>query len=146
MSISPSKPIKLKMATAWRTYNGGSKIREWHGEAGSPDNNFPEEWIMSTVRARNSGREDIVEGISMLEDEEISLLDFIESDPERILGSEHYAKYGSKLGVLVKIIDSAERLTVQVHPTREKARAHRGGHYQDRGHRAYACRADRKVP
>ncbi len=122
MSISLSEPIKLGMATAWRTYTGGSRIRELHGEAGTPDNNFPEEWIMSTVRARNSGREDIVEGISMIEGENISLLELIESDPERALGKEHYQRYGTNLGVLVKIIDSAERLTVQVHPTRKKAK------------------------
>ena len=122
MTPSLSKPIKLSMATAWRTYNGGSKIRELHGEAGTEDNNFPEEWIMSTVRARNSGREDIVEGISMLEGYDISLAELIESDPVGALGRDHYERYGSKLGVLVKIIDSAERLTVQVHPTREKAK------------------------
>ena len=121
MSVSLSQPIKLRMATAWRTYTGGSKIRELHGMKGTADDNFPEEWIMSTVRARNSGREDIVEGISMLADEDISLAELIESDPERALGKKHFEKYGSKLGVLVKIIDSAERLTVQVHPTREKA-------------------------
>lgn len=122
MSISLSAPIKLRMATAWRTYTGGSRIRELHGECGSEDNNFPEEWIMSTVRARNSGREDIVEGISMLEDEDISLSELISSDPIGALGKAHYEKYGESLGVLVKIIDSAERLTVQVHPTRDKAR------------------------
>lgn len=123
MTASLSHPIKLSMATAWRTYTGGSKIRELHGELGTDDNNFPEEWIMSTVRARNSGREDIVEGINMVEGEDISLLELIESDPENALGREHFERYGSKLGVLVKIIDSAERLTVQVHPTREKAKA-----------------------
>ncbi|MBR2929788.1 MAG: class I mannose-6-phosphate isomerase [Clostridia bacterium] len=121
MSISLNHPIKLRMATAWRTYTGGSKIRELHGEGGTEDNNFPEEWIMSTVRARNSGREDIVEGINMLEDEDISLAELIERDPVSALGREHSEKYGTSLGVLVKIIDSAERLTVQVHPTREKA-------------------------
>ena len=122
MTPSLSHPIKLSMATAWRTYTGGSNIRKMHGEIGSVDNNFPEEWIMSTVRARNSGRENIVEGISMIDGEDISLSELIESDPVATLGKEHYEKYGTKLGVLVKIIDSAERLTVQVHPTREKAK------------------------
>ena len=123
MSVSLTEPIKLSMARAWRTYVGGSRIREMHGEAGTQDDNFPEEWIMSTVRARNSGREDIVEGISILEGQDLSLLELVESDPVRALGASHYEKYGTKLGVLVKLIDSAERLTVQVHPTRETARA-----------------------
>ena len=77
---------------------------------------------MSTVRARNSGREDIVEGISFLEESEQTLAELIEQYPEQMLGKEHYEKYGNKLGVLVKLIDAGERLTVQVHPTREKAR------------------------
>lgn len=121
MSVDLKQPIPLKMATAWRTYIGGSKIRELHGEKNTNDDNFPEEWIMSTVSARNSGREHIVEGISYLKDEDITLAEFIERNPVDILGREHYEKYGAELGVLVKLIDSAERLTVQVHPTREKA-------------------------
>ena len=58
----------------------------------------------------------------MVEGTEVSLAQFIDENPEEILGKKHYAKYGNKLGVLVKLIDSAERLTIQVHPTREKAR------------------------
>lgn len=123
MTLSPEEPIKLQMATAWRTYTGGSSIRALHGEEGTPDDHFPEEWIMSTVRARNAGREDIVEGISMLSDADLSLRELIDKAPKEMLGEAHYQKYGAELGVLVKLIDSAERLTVQVHPTREKARA-----------------------
>ena len=78
---------------------------------------------MSTVAARNSGREHIVEGLSVVEGTDISLAQLIDENPEEILGKKHYARYGNKLGVLVKLIDSAERLTIQVHPTREKARA-----------------------
>lgn len=121
MSVDLKQPIKLKMATAWRTYIGGSKIRQLHGETNAKDDNFPEEWIMSTVSARNSGREHIVEGISYLQEENITLAELIEGNPIDTLGKKHYEKYGAKLGVLVKLIDSAERLTVQVHPTRKKA-------------------------
>ena len=116
-----NKPIKLNRAGAWRTYTGGSLIEALHGNTDAPDTNFPEEWIMSTVRARNSGREDIVEGISFAKDGR-SLLDIIENNPALALGDAHTANYKSSLGVLVKLIDSAERLTIQVHPTREKAR------------------------
>ncbi len=122
MSTLFAEPIKLSMAKAWRTYLGGRRIREMHGASDTTDDNFPEEWIMSTVRARNSGREDIVEGVSMLADGSSSLSELIESDPVSALGERHFKKYGASLGVLVKIIDSAERLTVQVHPTRTKAR------------------------
>ena len=120
--IDITRPVKLKRAGAWRTYTGGSLIDKLHGKENTPDTNFPEEWIMSTVAARNSGREHIVEGLSMVEGTETSLAQLIDENPEEILGKKHYAKYSNKLGVLVKLIDSAERLTIQVHPTREKAR------------------------
>ncbi len=101
-----TKPIQLKSARAWRTYIGGKQIEELHGKKDAPDTNFPEEWLMSTVRARNAGREDIVEGLSYTLDGDIPLSDIA----------------GDDLGVLVKLIDSAERLTVQVHPTKKKAK------------------------
>lgn len=120
--IDLTKPIKLDRAGAWRTYSGGSLIDKLHGIENSEDTNFPEEWIMSTVRARNSGREDVVEGLSMVSGTELSLAQLIEENPEALLGKKHIEKFGKNLGVLVKIIDSAERLTIQVHPTKAKAK------------------------
>lgn len=122
MSAQLYEPVKLAFATAWRTYMGGSNIRALHGQADTEDDYFPEEWIMSTVRARNSGREHIVEGQNMLADSSMSFAQLIEENPVAMLGQEHYDAYGAQLGVLVKLIDSYERLTVQVHPTREMAR------------------------
>ena len=121
MSINLKRPVKLSRAGAWRTYTGGSLIEALHGNENVPDSNFPEEWIMSTVAARNSGREHIVEGISMVEDSDISLAQLINDNPQECLGKTHIAKYGNTPGVLVKLIDSAERLTIQVHPTNKKA-------------------------
>ena len=120
--IDITKPIKLDRAGAWRTYSGGSLIDKLHGIVNSEDTNFPEEWIMSTVRARNSGREDIVEGLSMVSGSDVSLAELIDKYSDELLGSKHIEKFGKNLGVLVKIIDSAERLTIQVHPTKAKAR------------------------
>ncbi len=120
--IDLKKPIKLSRTGAWRTYTGGSLIDALHGINDAEDTNFPEEWIMSTVRARNSGREDIVEGISFVNGTDITLADVVNENPEHTLGKRHIERFGNNLGVLVKIIDSAERLTIQVHPTKEKAR------------------------
>lgn len=116
-----NKPIKLCAERAWRTYLGGKLIEKLHGNIGACDTNFPEEWLMSVVRAKNPGREDIVEGLSRTEDGRF-LKDIISEAPETILGISHYQKYGSELGVLVKILDAGERLGIQVHPTREKAK------------------------
>ena len=123
MSINLKRPIKLSRASAWRTYIGGKLIGQLHGDENAVDTNFPEEWIMSTVTARNSGREHIVEGISIIEGTDISLKDLIAKNTVECLGKAHTEKFGATPGVLVKLLDSAERLTIQVHPTREKAKA-----------------------
>lgn len=116
------RPVKLTSARAWRTYIGGSQIDKIHGTDGSKDTHFPEEWIMSTVSARNAGREDIIEGICFLDDDRSkSLKEYIEADPVAALGKKHVDRTGVSTGVLVKVIDAAERLTVQVHPNKEKA-------------------------
>ncbi len=126
--IEINRPIKLSRAGAWRTYIGGKLINKLHG-IDSADDNFPEEWIMSTVSARNAGREHIVEGLSMVSNTDLSLADLIKENPKELLGEKHYANYASSLGVLVKLIDAAERLTIQVHPTREKAKELFGSTY-----------------
>ena len=59
MENSFNKPVRLKTSRAWRTYLGGAMISALHGEEGE-DGHFPEEWLMSTVTARNAGREHIV--------------------------------------------------------------------------------------
>ena len=113
-------PIKLLPASAWRSYLGGKMIAELHGKT-AEDDHFPEEWIISTVTARNVGREHIVEGLSMTPDG-VSLKELIEKDPEKMLGKAHFERYGSTTGVLLKLLDAAVRLAVQVHPSKEKAK------------------------
>lgn len=115
--------IELARAEAWRTYLGGALLGRLHGECGREDNHFPEEWIMSVVSARNEGREMYMdEGMSYLgEDENRTLKELLDTEPEMFLGKEHAAVYGAQPGVLIKLIDAAERLTIQVHPSRLKA-------------------------
>lgn len=121
MSIDLTKPLKLAPARAWRTYIGGTMLDALHGVPTEGDTNFPEEWIMSVVSARNSGREGIVEGISFIEGTDVTLKELIEQHPEDMLGKAHIHRYGITTGVLVKLIDAGERLTVQVHPTKAAA-------------------------
>lgn len=113
-------PIPLQGATAWRTYLGGKCIRQLHGLADATDDHFPEEWLTSVVSARNPGREAIVEGLSVAADGTL-LRDLLAADPEAMLGAAFAARFGSTPGVLVKLLDAAERLTIQVHPTAAQA-------------------------
>lgn len=115
-------PVLLDSARAWRTYIGGSLLDALHGDSSPEDTNFPEEWILSVVQARNSGRETITEGLSKLRGTDLTLKDYILHSPESLLGEKHFAKYGANPGVLIKIIDAGERLTVQVHPTKDAAK------------------------
>lgn len=117
MAIKYNNPMKLDNAKAWRTYLGGSLLSQLHGLDKGVDDHFPEEWIMSMTSARNVGREHILEGLSYLADDStLSLKSVISEQGALLLGQSHYEKYGSELGVLVKLIDSSERLTIQVHP------------------------------
>ncbi len=118
-------PILLDNPRAWRSYLGGALLDELHGAApcSGEISHFPEEWVLSTVTANNPGREDVVdEGLSHLAETGERLKSLIAIDPAAWLGSAHVARFGAQTGVLVKLIDSAERLTIQVHPDKEKAR------------------------
>lgn len=116
----------LQRAKAWRSYRGGAMIGAFFGEEGASDGHYPEEWIASVVPARNLGRPvtDPPEGLSMLKDNpQQSLRDLLAAEPVRLLGAEHVRRWGASPGVLFKIIDSAERLAIQVHPDRAMAAA-----------------------
>ena len=119
-----SLPLELDNPRAWRTYLGGSLIDRLHGAARPQDTHFPEEWIASTVRARNAGRENMTEeGLSHLRREpSVRLKDRIAGDAAAYLGDRHAQKHGGEMGVLIKLIDSAERLSIQVHPDKKRAR------------------------
>ncbi len=122
--------IKLTNERAWRTYIGGKLIDEFHGKIPGNDSHFPEEWIMSLTECRNAGREDVKnEGMSRDVLTGRLLSDIIGEDAEKLLGTRHYEKFGASTGVLIKLIDSAERLSIQVHPDKEKAKKYFGSAY-----------------
>ncbi len=120
--MNVAAPMRLDSARAWRTYTGGAMIDRINGTGDGTDSHFPEDWIMSTVRAINAGREDVVEGLNTIHGTETTLKDAIASDPAAMLGAAHAARWGGSPAVLVKLIDAAERLGVQCHPDKEKAR------------------------
>lgn len=106
----------LKENRVFRSYYGGKRLDRLYGKKVCEDSQFPEEWIASTVRAFNAGRENIVEGPGVCEDGTL-LSDKIQKNPIEFLGETQYDKYGSNMSILVKLLDSAERLFIQCHPT-----------------------------
>ena len=104
----------------YRSYYGGKNLDAFFGVEVPSVTQFPEEWIASLTRAYNPGREKIIEGYSYCREGE-TLKEIIDKDPISMLGDENYKKYGSKMPFLVKLLDSAERLFIQCHPTNEFA-------------------------
>jgi mannose-6-phosphate isomerase len=120
------KPYKLAKNRVWRTYTGGKSLEQWQGAGNPQDSSFPEEWVASTVIASNAGREELVEGLSLVVLEggyTILLKDLIDSHPVEMLGSSHVQQYGFNMALLVKVLDAGERLTIQVHPDRQFAKS-----------------------
>ncbi|MEP5254045.1 MAG: type I phosphomannose isomerase catalytic subunit [Maribacter dokdonensis] len=115
-------PLKQKSNRVWRTYEGGALIDRWKNHSPETDGQMPEQWIMSTVTARGNGRPEN-EGLSLIETSEgtFSLKELINANQELYLGEALAKKYGTT-GVLIKMLDSMERLTVQVHPDKAYAK------------------------
>ncbi len=120
-------PLKLTANRVWRVYQGGRLIDEMRSAPNPQDGNFPEDWTASDTQALNEGREHIVEGLSQValdDGSTVALRDLLRQAPAEYLGSEHVRRYGSRLALLVKLLDSAVRLQIQAHPTPEFSRRH----------------------
>lgn len=113
----------------WRTYLGGRTLEALGGADAPEDSHRPEDWIASTTRAVNPGTgHPADEGISRVEAGGVSLLltELYARHPDYMLGPAHLARFGPSGGFLVKFLDSAVRLHLQCHPTREFSRRHLG--------------------
>jgi mannose-6-phosphate isomerase len=115
------QPRRLAPTRVYRFYRGGLLIDRMRGETGA-DTDFPEDWVGSVTRASNPGRDEPLAGLSQLDDGSL-LRDAIAADPGGWLGPD--AARGST-GVLVKLLDAAERLPVHFHPDRAFAGEHFG--------------------
>lgn len=118
------RPLKLLENRVWRLYKGGGILDTFFGKKEMSDGHYPEDWIGSTVIANNSNESPKVEeGLSFIyvKGEKRSLESVLQQNAEELLGREHLSKYGANLGVLIKLLDAAIRLPIQVHPTRELA-------------------------
>lgn len=114
MSITSSPwkyPVFFRKNRVFRVYLGGKLMDAFVGDEGE-DSNYPEEWICSAVRAINPGHTDPLEGISLRTEDGMPFDALLQENKEGYLGARE------DLGVLVKFLDSAIRLPMQVHPTR----------------------------
>ena len=105
-----------------RAYFGGKRLDAFVGKDICEDGRYPEEWIASDVEAFNPDAPKENEGLSRCSDGTL-FRDVLRSAPEKLLGSRCVAMDGGKTSILVKLLDAAERLVIQCHPTVEFAKA-----------------------
>jgi mannose-6-phosphate isomerase len=111
------RPARVLPTRVYRFYRGGALIDRLRGEP-ERDGDHPEDWVGSVVHARNAGRDEPLAGLSRLADGTL-LRDAVEADPDG---------WGTP-NLLVKLLDSVERLPVHAHPDRAFARQHLGSEY-----------------
>lgn len=109
-------PIFFKRNRVKRVYQGGFLFSDFLGDE-KKDSYYPEEWIASTVTANNKDASPL-DGLSIIEDTTLTFKELLARYPDELLGP--YTSFD----VLVKYLDSAIRLPVQVHPDKIFSRKH----------------------
>src|SRR5262245_45558188 len=120
--------IALPPNPVWRSYSGGALLRRFRGLSSSRDDHFPEDWLASTVGARNGEHsQSLNEGLSRIGDGKgrLAFADALHRDPEFWLGRS--AGHSGGMPVLWKLLDSSVRLQLQAHPDATFVRKHLGG-------------------
>ena len=118
-SILPFAPNRVL-----RLYLGGYGIDKLCGKTPAEDTRYPENWIASVIEGNGRAYHSPGHGISkiLVDGSPVDFPGFLKEHAEMMLGAGPVEKYGPSPGVLVKFLDSAEQLPLQVHPTRADAR------------------------
>ncbi|MBQ7279537.1 MAG: class I mannose-6-phosphate isomerase [Bacteroidales bacterium] len=108
--LYPMKFMPLFKNKVW----GGNKIKTL-GFDYDPLPNCGEMWVLSSVEGNESVIDNgFLEGNTLNEAIEIYMGDLV--------GERNYDRYGNEFPLLLKVIDAADRLSIQVHPDDELAR------------------------
>lgn len=113
---------KLTPTRVYRTYYGGKNIDFITGVRCPNITRYPEDWLASVTKAYNPDHETEGEGLSRIEDGRY-LADIINKNKSKMIGND------TKMKLLFKMLDSAERLVIQVHPTVEFAKKYFNSNY-----------------
>lgn len=106
-------PLKFKPIPQYRIW-GGNKLNEILPED-SQMKNLGEIWCLSGVAENVS-----TVGNGNLKGKDLN--EIIEAYQEKLLGKKTWEKFGNDFPLLIKFIDAAEPLSVQVHPNDEQAK------------------------
>lgn len=118
------EPIFFERNRVYRIYKGGMPYKNLFndGTDDGTDNNFPEEWVASKVKAINPVYFGERDGVSKVKGTNLYLDDLLRDYKNELLGNREY-------DCLVKFLDSAVRLPFQVHPTKDFSRKHFNSNY-----------------
>ena len=115
MELYPLKFDTIFKEKLW----GGTKIRDILGKDFAPLNNCGETWEISGVKGDLSRVTDgPLKGKTLPE-----LIHIYKSD---LVGKRVYEQYGTEFPLLIKFIDAAQDLSIQVHPNDELAKRRHG--------------------
>ncbi|MEA2087499.1 MAG: class I mannose-6-phosphate isomerase [Candidatus Caldatribacteriota bacterium] len=109
--------IQILPSRVFRIYRGGYLLEKFRGIKNPQDSDYPEDWILSTVKAMQPygiSDESIsnIKTIKNIDNLEVLIKHF----PEDILGKGYVNKFSDSLNLLVKLLDSSIRLPLQAHP------------------------------
>ena len=106
--------------------DGGRELDRFRGVEHPADTpNGAEAWVGSLTRANGATRENPNLGyaeVILPDGTRDFLVNVVKRAPETILGKKHMEKYGTSLGMLIKMLDAKAPFLLQCHPTRENAR------------------------
>lgn len=98
---------------------GGTKIRDVLGKDFAPLRNCGESWEISGIPGNLSKVSDgVLKGSTLPE--------LIEEYKQDLVGKHVYEQFGNEFPLLIKFIDAAQDLSIQVHPNDKLARARHG--------------------
>ena len=112
-------PYKQEETRVWRTYKGGMLLDEFLGKEECIDCNEPEDWITSFTEAKNKNYIP-GEGITNIFTPQGKLPITTAAEPQ------WFGPGRDSSDVLIKLLDNAERLGIQVHPTPQFSKIHFG--------------------
>lgn len=115
-----------------QTIWGGEKIKTLKGIS-TPMDHIGESWEVSGVEGSQTV---VADGPHR----GLRLNDLVSELKGDLVGSDNYRRYGDEFPLLVKFIDAAQDLSIQVHPSDEQAR--RQGHRRGKTEMWYIMRSD----
>lgn len=98
------QPIFFEPNRVYRVYLGGQSFSELFQNEKEKDDYFPEEWIASSVKANNSKRFGLRDGVSIVQGTSIFFDELLKEYKDELLGNRKY-------DILIKFIDSAYHST-----------------------------------